>query len=161
MKKAKPRTAPASHNGGEVVEIDVDDLSSNRFLRKEQIPPEGLELTIDHLELVNVAPLDEPPEDKYIIVWKEDVPPMVLNKTNALALQEITGSRNSKGWIGVKVLVVNDLSVVFQGKRGGSRIRPINKLLRKFWPHPPVPMTQATGGKTLDEINAELSAESP
>jgi hypothetical protein len=129
-------------NGTEAVEITVDDLSNSRFLKKEDLPPEGLPATIDHVESTNVAPMDEPPEYKYTLHWREDIKPLVLNKTNAMMLESITGSRSSVGWKGLRILLKNDPSVPFKGKRtGGIRIQPIT--LRPRRAHKPVPMTQA------------------
>jgi hypothetical protein len=110
---------------GEVVDITADDVGNSRFLRKEKLPtekPQALQATVRRTEKANVAPLGEPPEQKYIVTWEEDIPPLVLNKTNAEKLWEISGSRSSRGWPGTKVGLWNNLSVTFQGQRGGVRI---------------------------------------
>ena len=147
QKTEQNKTGTYRQNGeyGEVVEISVDDVGNNRFLRKEPLPTEqsqALQATVRQVELANVAPPGEPPEEKYVVLWEEDILPLVLNATNARMLAEISGSRNSRDWIGVKVGLYNDLNVTFQGKRGGIRICKVRPPLMKMRPRQPVSMSQ-------------------
>lgn len=63
-------------------------------------------------------------EEKMVVHFEEDVPPMIFNKTNSKAVQRVTGTPKVAEWIGVRILVYFDPDVKFgKEKVGGLRVR--------------------------------------
>lgn len=64
------------------------------------------------------------PEMKYCIIFEELDKPMVLNATNGQIIASITGSEDTDGWPGKKIVLYDDPNVSFGGKLvGGIRCR--------------------------------------
>ena len=102
---------------------NVNDLKSSKFLAKEDVMPDVL-VTIKGYEKMNVAMENQPAEEKWTLSFNELAKPLVLNKTNGMLLAAITGSEEFDGWIGKKVVLYNDKSVMFAGEfTGGIRVR--------------------------------------
>lgn len=102
-----------------------DDLvpSDSKYLKKEDVGEEGMNLTIAGFGRENVGQGSEI-EERAIVRFKQDMKPMVLNKTNAERLKHIFKTDNPKEVIGNTVNVYNDPLIEFGGKIvGGIRIR--------------------------------------
>jgi hypothetical protein len=100
------------------------DLSQSRFLSKNDVDQSGILLTIDHVEYANVASEGEPAVHKWMVHWRQDLKPMVLNKTNGSLIAAVTGSKTSDRWSGKSVVVYYDPTIMFKGElKGGLRIR--------------------------------------
>lgn len=105
---------------------NVNDLKSSKFLTKFDVDP-ALEVTIKSYEEVNVAMESQAPELKWTLSFHELDKPLVLNNTNGQLLMAITGSGEFDAWIGKKIVLYNDKTVMFAGKlTGGIRIRQSN-----------------------------------
>lgn len=104
--------------------MNISQLKNSRFLSKDDVEPQK-EATISHVDEQNVAPADQKPEKRWVLNFKEpDIKPLVLNVTNGEAIAEITGTGESDGWTGTKIVLYHDPNVSFSGKRvGGVRIR--------------------------------------
>lgn len=101
----------------------VDDLRNSQFLTKSDVEPDVL-VTIKSYELMDVSLENEPTDEKYILHFNELDKPLVLNVTNGMSIEEITGSDNFDDWIGVEIVLFNDKSIMFQRRRtGGIRVR--------------------------------------
>jgi hypothetical protein len=70
---------------------------------------------------------DQGDEDKMICHFKEDVKPMVLNRTNAQLIAVATGANKAGEAVGKQVVVYNDPTISFGGKiTGGLRIKKLS-----------------------------------
>lgn len=95
-----------------------DNVSApSRFMKKEHTSESGVNLTFQSLEKENVAREDDNPEHKWVVYWSEDVPPLVLNKTNLDRMKKLQPG------VGDQVNVYIDMEVKFQGNVGGLRVR--------------------------------------
>ena len=101
----------------------VSDLKSSKYLTKEDVTP-PVTLTITGYKEVNVAMENQAPDMKWALTFKEIEKPMVLNQTNGNLIAGITESEDFDDWIGKKIVLFNDKSIVFAGKvTGGIRVR--------------------------------------
>jgi hypothetical protein len=108
--------------------LNFDQLvpKTSKYLSKEDVGEDGVILTIAgfRLEAINT---DDGEEDKVILHFEEsDVKPMVVNRTNAQLLKQITGAQTAGEAKGRQIVVYNDPSVGFGGKIvGGLRIKKV------------------------------------
>lgn len=101
----------------------VSDLKQSKYLTKEECTPPIL-VTIAAYEQVNVAMENQAPELKWALNFDEEDKPLVLNQTNGQIIAVITGSEDFDDWIGKKIVLYNDPTIVFAGKvTGGIRVR--------------------------------------
>lgn len=102
---------------------NVNDLKSSKFLTKNDVEPAVL-VTIKSYEEMNVAMENQAPEMKWCLIFDELEKPLVLNMTNGQLIAAITGSENFDRWLGKKIVLYNDKTVMFAGKMtGGIRVR--------------------------------------
>jgi len=105
--------------------MHISQLKESRFLKKEDCG-QGIILTICGETVENVAPDDQPPEEKCVIWFEEVEKPMVLNTTNAQLIAASTGLEDTTDWVAhrVKVEIFNDPTIMYRGKScGGIRVR--------------------------------------
>ena len=109
---------------------NINDLKTSKFLTKSDVTPPIL-VTIKSWEQVNVALEGADPEVKYALHFSEAEKPMVLNSVNGQLIAAITGSEDFDGWIGKKIVLFNDPTIMFRGKvTGGIRCRaPKNQVV--------------------------------
>lgn len=101
----------------------VSDLKQSKYLTKEDVTPPVL-LTISGYEQVNVALESQAPDMKWALTFQEEQKPLVLNQTNGAIIQGITESDDFDDWVGRKIVLYNDPSIIFGGKMvGGIRVR--------------------------------------
>lgn len=113
---------------------NVNDLKKSRFLAIKDVEP-PVTVTITKYEKINVALETQEPDERWCLYFRELAKPLALNVTNGMLLKAITGSDDFDNWIGKKVVLFNDESVMFAGEfTGGIRIRAIQ--------------TTATGGQS-------------
>ena len=105
--------------------MKLDDLvpSESKYLTKEDVGEEGLDLTIKGFKRATVGE-GENADERAIIGFMEDVKPMVLNKTNMRRLKVILKAETTDDCKDKVVNVYNDPLIEFGGKIvGGIRIR--------------------------------------
>ncbi len=103
---------------------NVNEMVPSKFLKKEDFP-EPVTLTIKDVSKENVG-LDNKPEYKWVMRFREVGKPLVLNKTNIKRAAKACGSDDSDDWIGKKIVVYNDEEVEFGGEQtGGIRLRAV------------------------------------
>lgn len=101
----------------------VSDLKQSKYLTKEDCTPAIL-VTIKGYEQVNVALENQAPDMKWALTFQEEPKPLVLNQTNGAIIEVMTGSDDFDAWIGKKIVLYNDPSVMYAGKMtGGIRVR--------------------------------------
>jgi len=102
---------------------NVNDLKSSKFLTKHDAEPPKL-VTIKAYTEEDVSLESQAPEMKWCLHFNELDKPLVLNTTNGQRIEAITGSGEFDDWIGKKVVLYNDETVMFAGKlTGGIRVR--------------------------------------
>lgn len=100
-------------------------MKNSNFLKKEDVG-DGTLCTIATVEQMNVAKEGAPEELKWVLHVDEFDKPMVLNSTNGQIIAKITGSEESDGWSGQKIVLYHDPNVSFGGKLiGGIRVRAV------------------------------------
>ena len=110
-----------------VNDLSFDELvpSKSKYLAKADVGEDGLILTVKGFRLETLDG-DEGSEDKMILHFKEDVKPMVLNRTNAQLIAVATGANKTGDAIGKQIVVYNDPTIAFGGKiTGGLRIKKL------------------------------------
>ncbi len=107
----------------------VSDLKDSKFLTKEDCGDDGIAVTIAGWKEMDVSMESEPARMKYILEFQETdkagkpIKALVLNNTNGQRIQSITGSDDFDDWIGHRITLYNDKSVMFAGERkGGIRV---------------------------------------
>lgn len=109
--------------------MHVSELKNSRFLKQQDVG-EGLLVTIAGVDQGNVNAEGAEEQLKWLMHFEELEKPLVLNSVNGQLLAKITGSEESEGWIGKKVVLYNDPNVSFAGKlTGGIRIRAPKKVV--------------------------------
>jgi hypothetical protein len=102
---------------------NINDLKDSKFLTKDDVG-NGILVTIDHYELLDVSLENEPVKEKWCLYFKEADKPFVLNITNGNLIAAITGSEDFDDWVGKQIVLFNDVTVQFAGKvTGGIRVR--------------------------------------
>ena len=101
----------------------IADLGSSKYIKQTDVQPPIL-VTISGYKKQNVAKADETPEHKFVLFFKETEKGLVLNTTNGNLIADITGDKDLDGWEGKKIVLFNDESIYFSGKKvGGVRAR--------------------------------------
>src|SRR5262245_45129701 len=110
---------------------DIDDVISatrqTRFLAKEDC---GEELVITIASVVrDVVNFNGEHSEETIVYFEEkEVKPLILRPTVAQQVAGIVASRKRVDWIGRKIELFNDSSVMFAGKvTGGIRARAVSQ----------------------------------
>jgi hypothetical protein len=94
----------------------------SNFAKKEDFPQPRL-MTIASVMLEDISMDDHPAEMKAVMHFAEaDIKPCIVNKTNATVLAAQIGP-DTDSWINRQIVVFNDMTVVFQGKAGGIRMK--------------------------------------
>lgn len=110
-----------------------------KYLKQDDITQPTL-ATIDSVDREEIKSGDHV-EQKWVVRFREIEKPLVLNLTNAEIIAEVCKSEDTDEWLGKRVVIYVDPSVMFGGKKvGGLRMRgpkPGAKL-----PEPPPPPSQ-------------------
>jgi hypothetical protein len=97
--------------------------SKSDFLAKEDVGEDGRNLTIAGFDKRMVG-READAEEKFVILWEEDMKPLTLNKTNKNKLKALFGDVDSKELRGKVINVYNNPDIEFGGEIvGGVRIR--------------------------------------
>lgn len=137
------------------------EMMESKYLKKEDVG-RGVLATVSHLERVNVAMKNEPPEHKWVMHLNELPKPLVLNATNIQLCERAFGSDDTDNWIGKQIVLFTDENVSF-GKDivGGIRVRaprpqPASKVAAPqptaAAPQPPAPTQHKTPGGRFDDM---------
>jgi len=114
----------------------INDMIDSKFLKKEDVDPPVL-ATIKDVTQHDVSMENKPEEMKWCLEIQESVKPMVLNTTNMKLIEAITGSDLTDDWIGKKIVLFNDPTIMYAGKvTGGIRVRAPKGQQPQAQPHP-------------------------
>ena len=114
-----------STNAKTLDNLSFDQLvpGGSKYLRQADVTEDGLVVTIKGFKVESVKG-DDGDEDKTVMYFEEDLPPMILNRTNASLLSVCTGAKTAGEAKGKKITVYADPTVSFGGRVvGGLRIR--------------------------------------
>ena len=104
-------------------DMNINDMKESRYLKKEDVG-DGVIATIAGLKQENLAMENQPDEMKWVMSFRENLKPMVMNSTNAQLCAKALNSPETDDWTGKQVILFNDPNVSFGGKlTGGIRIR--------------------------------------
>lgn len=112
---------------------NVSDLKESKFLTKEDCEP-AIKVTITGWDKVDVSRETDPQKMKFVLSFKENVNPLVLNNTNGMRIEHLTGKSEFDDWIGAEITLFNDKTVEFAGKMTGG--------IRVYVPQEPLPTAQ-------------------
>lgn len=101
---------------------DINTMKSSRFLKKEDCGA-GMLLTIRTCEQMNVAMEGAPEEMKWCLTFEETEKPYVSNVSNRAIIAAFCGRQNTDDWGGVKIVLFNNPSIMYNGKSGGISAR--------------------------------------
>ena len=133
----------------------VSYFKQSKYLKRDDVPKPVL-LTINSWERVDVAMEGKKPEWKCALYFKELDKPMVCNATNLDMVAFITGDELIENWIGHKVVLYDDPTVMYAGKRvGGLRICAPKQAVN------PSPKLPANFNPANDEPDTEVYNEQP
>ncbi len=108
--------------------MHTSELSNSRYLSKKDLIRPVL-VTIDRVDHENIALEGEEDKLRYICYFRETVADgkkkgLVLGPTVGNLIAQITGSEDSDGWTGKKIVLYVDPTVSMMGKVvGGIRVR--------------------------------------
>ena len=91
--------------------MNINQKFSNKYLKAEDL--QGRRVIVTIAEVVEKSIWNE---DKVVVYFKGKSRPLVLNKTNAATIEEITGTPDTDLWGGKKIILYGT-RVDFQGKR--------------------------------------------
>ncbi len=101
---------------------EISTMSSSRYWRKEDLTPTKT-FTIAKIVEEDVSRKDEDPEMGWVAYFEGEKKGCVLNKTNRDNIAYLTGKTNTDHWSGEQITLFNDRSVVYEGRRGGIRVK--------------------------------------
>ena len=106
--------------------MHINEIKQSKYLTKNDVG-NGLDVTIRAIDQADLAMEGEPPEMKYVLHFQENIKPMVLNTTNAQLIAAVLGSEETDDWIGKRVCLYDEKTVMYAGKLvGGIRVRAAN-----------------------------------
>lgn len=120
----------------------LNEMIESKFLKKEDVENNGRGslVTISKVSQHNVAMQGAGEELKWCLEFAELDKPMVLNVTNMRLIEAIAGSDDTDDWIGKKVVLYNDPTIMYAGKvMGGIRVRAPRNVPNQ---RPPAPIPQ-------------------
>ena len=85
----------------------------SNYLKVTDLQNRRIAVTMDHVEFEEVG---SDKEEKLVVYFEGKEKGLVLNKTNATMIEEITGTDETDEWPGTKI-VLKPAWVDFQGKR--------------------------------------------
>lgn len=95
--------------------MKIGDAFPSKYLKASDLPDgQFVRVTIDRVELQNVAGNDQPDENKPVLYFTGKEKGIVMNRTNAQAISDVYGD-DTDGWIG-KPVMLYATTTLFQGK---------------------------------------------
>jgi len=128
--------------------MKVSELKQSAYLKKDDVG-NGVLVTIRSCDQQNVALPSEKADMRWALHFDEFEKPLILNPTNGALIQGILGSEDSDDWIGHKVVLFTDHSIMYAGRMvGGIRVRaPRNQPAAAAKPAPAAPRPAAAAPK--------------
>lgn len=108
----------------------VDDIYPSRFIKGKDVK-KLIKVTISKSEKE-----DFPDKPKIVLGFDELDKEFVLNKTNALKMEKITGTGNFREWVG-EVIILFPVVIPYKGEdTPGIRVKSIDEIQEEEIPEP-------------------------
>ena len=127
---------------GDNVSLDEAVPRKSKYLTKEECDPPIL-VQIAWLAQDEVKDNDGKIEMLGVLYFNGEIKPLILNATNRDTLKAILHANTAADLKGKQIILFNDLTVSFQGRVGGVRIRssqqeaPVSHVPQAQPPYPP------------------------
>ena len=96
-----------------------NDMLESKYIQKTDLT-QPTRLTVSGCERKDIGQ-EGKPEFRWVVSFEGEWKPLILNRTNTDAFFDGLGE-NSDDWRGKPIILFNDQSVEYQGKRGGIRV---------------------------------------
>jgi hypothetical protein len=96
-----------------------NDMLESKYIQKTDLT-QPTRLTVAGCERKDIGQ-ENKPEFRWVVAFEGEWKPLILNRTNTDAFFDGLGE-DSNDWIGKQIILFNDMSVEYQGKRGGIRV---------------------------------------
>jgi hypothetical protein len=128
--------------------VTLSEAFPSRFLKASDLQGGPVVGTIKLAELEKIKGYDGREQAKIVIYFARALKPLVLNRTNAESIMDISGADDTESWPGTKIELYT-IPVTFNGKTSdGIRIRRPDAPKPKKAAPPP----QTLGAEMNDEI---------
>jgi hypothetical protein len=101
---------------------DFDRINGSKWLSKTDVGDDEVIAVLTDVVIETIRDRDGTTKEKYVVSSDAFDKPLVLNATNKSFLGEAFGKDATK-WVGNKVVVYVDNSIIYNGNRGGVRLR--------------------------------------
>jgi hypothetical protein len=131
----------------------LSELFPSTYLKADEIPDEGMILTITGVELAELGQ-GKDKETKPVISFREVEKGLVCNKTNCNTIHKLTGSDDTDDWVDHKIKLIT-LEVDFQGTMTNAiRVssKPVKTAVPKKTTAPVAPADPDVDASNDDEI---------
>ncbi len=134
----------------------TSEMMPSKHLKKEDVP-NPITVTIAGVEMQDIGQDDDKDRKAVMSFQGDELKPMVLNVTNITTLEMLYGD-DSDQWVGKRIEVYSDLSIMYAGKRvGGIRVRaPGTNGVAERWPWQQVIAKCSAVGITEDDVKQAL-----
>ena len=128
---------------------NINDAFPSNYLKASDLKGAQAVVTIDRVEFEEVG---RDKEEKPVIYFVGKTKGVVLNKTNARKITEITGSAITEEWAG-HAIVLYPTETEFAGETVEClRVKPVNKArMQRITPPPPPPPPEEHSGPLSDD----------
>jgi hypothetical protein len=109
---------------------DFNRINGSKYLSKDDVGDDEVTTVITDVVIEPIRDKDGTTKDKFVVSFEAFDKPLVLNATNKVFLGDAFG-RDANEWVGNRVVVYVDNTVIFNGNRGGVRLRMPPKTLKK------------------------------
>ena len=117
--------------------MKTSKMKESKFLTKDDVMPPLL-VTMGTVERVNVALPGADEEWKWALHFDELDKPLLLNQTNINLINAATSTDDTDDWVGKKIVLYNDPSIMYKGEvKGGVRVRPNQTVQSPVVPNKP------------------------
>jgi hypothetical protein len=119
---------------------DFNRINGSKYLSKVDVGDDEVITAITDVVVEPIRDKDGATKEKYVTSFDAYEKPLVLNGTNKGFLGEVFG-KDANNWVGNQVVVYVDNTVIFNGNRGGVRLRMPPKPPKNFAAKKPGPTT--------------------
>ena len=95
------------------------DMLESNYIKKEDLT-QPTRLTVAGCQRKDIGQ-EGKPEFRWVVEFGGEWKPLILNRTNTDVFFDTLGE-DSDNWVGKQIILFNDKSVEYQGKRGGIRV---------------------------------------
>ncbi len=133
--------------------MNIQDSFPSKYLKAADLKGRTVVVTIDRVEM---EPVGQTKDMKPVVYFADKEKGMVLNKTNANKIMQITSSPVTEEWIGHRIALY-PTETSFQGDMVDCvRVKPAPAVVR-----PAVPAPKAKPAPVVEDTEVEYDSEDP